>query len=107
MDDRVALAADPSDFNSVVFTTFGMPEPGSEQDEMDERYRAMTGHHPASSVAALGYDAGNVLEYAILNASSTRRALLAASMRGLTSGTAGDRATTIPGGHITTHRLFV
>jgi Periplasmic binding protein len=83
MDDRVALAADPPDFDGVVFTTFGLPEPGSEQDEMDERYRALTGHHPASSVAALGYDAGNVLEYAILDASSTRRALLVASMRGL------------------------
>jgi len=83
MDDRLALAADPAEFDGVVFTTFGLPEPGSEQDEMDERYRALTGHHPASSVAALGYDAGNVLEYAILNASSTRTALLAAAMRGL------------------------
>jgi Periplasmic binding protein len=83
MDDREALAANPSDLDGIVFTTFGLAEPGSEQDEMDERYRALTGHHPASSVAALGYDTANVLQNAIHYAASTRPALLAAAMPGL------------------------
>ena len=49
-----------------------LPEPGSELDELAERYRALTGRRPDSSVAALGYDAVRVLEFAMV-ASPPRR----------------------------------
>jgi hypothetical protein len=83
MDDKAAIARDRADLQGVVFTTFGFPDPGSELDELDERYRALTGRYPDSTVAALGYDAAYVLEYAAIDAGSTRPAALAASMPGL------------------------
>ncbi len=75
-DGRAALAGS-------VFLTFGFPDPGSELDELFERYRALTGHPPSSSVAALGYDAVRVLEEAMVEAGSTEPAALAATMPGL------------------------
>ena len=83
LDDGQAIRLDRAALEGVVFTTFGFAEPGSEMDELAERYRALTGRRPDSSVAALGYDAVRVLEYAVMEASSTRPALVAASMRGL------------------------
>jgi hypothetical protein len=83
MDDRTSIAGDRRDLDGVVFTTFGFADPGSELDELDERYRALNGRHPGSSVAALGYDATKVLEFASVDAGSTRPHALQASMPGL------------------------
>ena len=83
LDDRRAIRLDRAALEGVVFTTFGFAEPGSELDELAERYRALTGRRPDASVAALGYDAVRVLEFAMVEASSTVPDALAAAMRGL------------------------
>jgi len=83
MDDVGQIARHRSALDGVVFTAFGFADPGSELDELDERYRALTGHHPSSTVAALGYDAVRVLDYAAVDAGSTRPQSLRASMHGL------------------------
>ncbi|MDQ3894070.1 MAG: ABC transporter substrate-binding protein, partial [Actinomycetota bacterium] len=83
LDDRRAVVAHRAALTGSVFLTFGFPDPGSELDELFERYRALTGHPPSSSVAALGYDAVRVLEEAMVEAGSTEPGVLAATMPGL------------------------
>jgi ABC-type branched-subunit amino acid transport system substrate-binding protein len=82
-DDRTAIARGGRQLDDVVFTTYGYPEPGSLLDEVYERYRALTGHRPDSSVAGLGYDAVLVLRGAVHEATSTRPAAVVAEMPGL------------------------
>jgi ABC-type branched-subunit amino acid transport system substrate-binding protein len=82
-DDRAVNAQNATELDGVVFTTFGFPEPGSEMDELYERYRALTGRRPDGTVAALGYDAVHVLESAVHDAASTRPGALGAAMPGL------------------------
>jgi ABC-type branched-subunit amino acid transport system substrate-binding protein len=90
LDDRAVIAFYKPELDGVVFTTYGFPDPGSQLDEVYERYRALTGHRPASSVATLGYDAVQVLRSAVHDAASTRPAALATVMPGLdASGGAG------------------
>jgi branched-chain amino acid transport system substrate-binding protein len=91
LDDRSVNRGAGDSFDGVVYTTFGYPEPGSALDELYERYRALTGHRPASSVSALGYDAVRVLEFAAVEAASTRPNAIAAAMPGLhASGATGS-----------------
>lgn len=57
------------------------PEPGGELDEFYERYKALFGRRPSSSVPALGYDAVKVLATAVDVADSPRRALVEHELR--------------------------
>src|SRR5262249_58033047 len=82
MDDVGQIARHRSALDGVVFTAFGFADPGSELDELDERYRALTGHHPSSTVAALGYDAVRVLDYAAVGDGSERAPRLRAAKAG-------------------------
>jgi ABC-type branched-subunit amino acid transport system substrate-binding protein len=98
-DDRAGIARHRRALEGVVFTTFGYPDPGSELDELYERYRAVTGHRPDGSVAGLGYDAVRVLASAVHEAASTKRSALAASMPGLdTAGATGSIEYPLRGG---------
>jgi ABC-type branched-subunit amino acid transport system substrate-binding protein len=83
LDDAAAIRRYRRALEGVTFTTFAYPEPGLETDEFYERYRAVTGRRPQSSVAALGYDAIRVLDSAVNEAVSTEPRALNASMPGL------------------------
>jgi len=65
------------------FTAYGYPVPGSELDELYERYRARYGRRPDGSAIALGYTAVKVLEAAINVYESAETARVQRAMRGL------------------------
>jgi ABC-type branched-subunit amino acid transport system substrate-binding protein len=72
-----------------VFATFGFPVPGSELDELYEKYRLDHGARPDGSQVQLGYDAVRVLVEGVEKARSTDPAALSAALPGLEVSGAG------------------
>jgi branched-chain amino acid transport system substrate-binding protein len=72
-----------------VFATFGFPVPGSELDELYEKYRLDHGARPDGSQVQLGYDAVRVLVEAVEKARSIDPAALSAALPGLEVSGAG------------------
>jgi ABC-type branched-subunit amino acid transport system substrate-binding protein len=100
LDDTRAIRQHRRALEGVTFTTFAYPEPGLETDEFYERYRAVTGRRPDSSLAVLGYDAVRVLDAAVREAVSTEPRALVAAMPGLDAyGATGKISYPERGGH--------
>jgi branched-chain amino acid transport system substrate-binding protein len=72
-----------------VLATFGFPVPGSELDELYEKYRLDHGARPDGSQVQLGYDAVRVLVEAVEEARSTDPAALSSALPGLEVSGAG------------------
>ena len=89
LDTAAAIAAVGADANGVTFATFGFPVPGSELDELYEKYRLDYGARPDGSEVQLGYDAVHVIDKAVQQAKSTDPKAMAADLPGLSIGGAG------------------
>ena len=89
LDSAAGIAAAGSRANGVTFATFGYPVPGSELDELYEKYRLDYGARPDGSEVQLGYDAVHVIDKAVQQAKTTNPSDMSANLPGLSIGGAG------------------
>jgi hypothetical protein len=89
LDSAAGIAAAGAGAEGVTFATFGYPVPGSELDELYEKYRLDHGARPDGSEVQLGYDGVHVIGKAVEQAKTTDPAALAANLPGLSIGGAG------------------
>lgn len=87
--DSAAGIARADDAEGVTFATFGYPVPGSELDELYEKYRLDYGARPDGSEVQLGYNALRVIDKAVQQAKTTDPKELAANLPGTSVGGAG------------------
>jgi branched-chain amino acid transport system substrate-binding protein len=89
LDSARRIAAAGQAAEGVTFATFGYPVPGSELDELYEKYRLDYGARPDGSEVQLGYNALRVIDKAVQQAKSTDPKEMAANLPGLSIGGAG------------------
>jgi branched-chain amino acid transport system substrate-binding protein len=89
LDTSRGIRAAGADAEGRSFATFGFPVPGSELDELYERYRLAYGARPDGSQAQLGYDAIRVLTEAVEKARSRDPVAVAGALPGLEVSGAG------------------
>jgi hypothetical protein len=89
LDSAAGRAAAGAGAEGVTFATFGYPVPGSELDELYEKYRLDHGARPDGSEVQLGYDCVRVIGKAVEQAKTTDPAAMAANLPGLEIGGAG------------------
>jgi ABC-type branched-subunit amino acid transport system substrate-binding protein len=89
LDSAAGLAAAGDLAKGVTFATFGYPVPGSELDELYEKYRLAYGARPDGSEVQLGYNALRVIDKAVQQAKTTDPKAMAADLPGLSIGGAG------------------
>jgi len=89
LDSTAGIAAAGKAANGVTFATFGYPVPGSELDELYEKYRLDYGARPDGSEVQLGYNALRVIDKAVQQAKSTDPKAMSAKLGGLSIGGAG------------------